>query len=397
MRWISALRRCGAAAAIGLLLCGCRGQARVPAPDAVSIPEQLQSEPFPDVPARADELRGVWIPYLDLDALLTGLDPTAAGKALDGMMELCAARGINTVYWHVRAHSDAYYRSDLFPVAAAVAPLLEQDFDPLEQAVEAAHRHGLQLHAWINPYRVGRDPAAAQLEEDAVFCKGDVWYYNPGDERVRRLILDGVREILAGYEVDGIHFDDYFYPGDMAAAGESFENIPAGADVAAWRRTQVDALVAGVYGLVHSRGKVFGISPMANLKKCTDSAFADVALWMRQPGYVDYICPQIYFGFEHTTHPYIQELVRWVSLPRHDGVKLYVGLALYKAGLAQDSFAGAGAGEWSSRQDILSRQVKALRADGRADGFVIYRYSDMAHPGAAATAEWETLAPLMQP
>lgn len=132
-----------------------------------------------------------------------------------------------------------------------------------------------------------------------------------------------------------------------------------------WRRNQVDGLISAVYGLVHQSGRVFGVSPIALPEKCRTTAYADVAAWMRQPGYIDYICPQIYFGFENTASPFAGNLAMWAALPRRTGVRLYIGLALYKAGLPNDPYAGGGQAEWAQHSDILARQVAALRA-GRA-------------------------------
>ncbi len=328
--------------------------------------------------AKGEELRGVWVSYLDLKEYLTGTTPAQAKKALDTIMDTCAARGLNTVYFHVRSHSDAWYASSVFPAAATAAPLLKAGFDPLAYAIEAAHRRGLELHAWLNPYRVGENNKNAVVTgSQHLFQKGGNWYYNPASETVRQKLLAGVRELLNRYAVDGIHFDDYFYPLDMAAQGEAFENIPAGVDVTAWRQTQVSALVSAVYGLVHTKPRcVFGISPAANLENCQTKLFADVPTWMAKPGYVDYICPQIYFGFQNETLPYTATLAQWLALPRQGNVELHVGLALYKVGLKEDTHAGTGRQEWASGSDILARQVAALRQQ-KADGFVLFRYNGL--------------------
>jgi len=328
--------------------------------------------------AKGEELRGVWVSYLDLEEYLAGTTPARAKKALDAIMDTCAARGLNTVYFHVRSHSDAWYASSVFPAATVAAPLLKAGFDPLAYAIEAAHRRGLELHAWLNPYRVGEDKKNAVVAgSQHLFQKGGSWYYNPASEAVRQKLLAGVRELVKRYAVDGIHFDDYFYPLDMAAQGEAFEDIPAGADVAAWRRTQVSALVSAVYGLVHTKPRcVFGISPAANLENCLNKLFADVPTWIAKPGYVDYICPQIYFGFENETLPYTATLAQWLALPRQENVELHVGLALYKVGLKEDTHAGTGRQEWATGSDILARQVTALRQQ-KANGFVLFRYNGL--------------------
>lgn len=340
-----------------------------------------ESSALPDESAhlRAEELRGVWVSFLDLEPLLAGADPATAAARLDGMLDTCRQQGLNTVFFHVRSHSDAWYPSTVYPAAEAVSALLATGFDPLGYAIQAAHDRGLSLHAWINPYRIGDTPPPDTAPTH--FQKEDVWYYAPSDPAARRLVLDGVREILDAYPVDGIHFDDYFYPAGMAADGEAFEEIPAGGDVIAWRQTQVDTLVSAVWGLCHSRGRTFGVSPMAVIDRCRTEACADVTRWMAEPGYIDYICPQLYTGFTHETQPFDRLLAQWAALPRREGIALYVGLALYKAGLAEDTYAGSGRGEWAAHSDIIARQITALRQE--ADGFVLFRYEHLTAPAAA--------------
>ena len=329
------------------LLCGCHNPA-VPTPD----------------PVTDTTMRGVWLSYIELDALLDGAHPQ---EAITAAMERCANNEINTVFFHIRAHGDAYFPSALWPMAKSVP----DGFDPLAVAIDEAHKRGIALHGWINPYRIGANPAT----DGGCFEKEGVWYYDPADAAARQLLLDGVREILDNYAVDGIHFDDYFYPPGMAAEGEPFETIPDGTDVAAWRQTQVDTLVSGVYGLCHQRGRLFGVSPAANIEKNRTQLYANVARWMSEAGYIDYICPQLYVGFRHQTKPFDTLLDEWQSLPRRDGVALYVGLALYKVGLPHDPYAGSGADEWVTDPDIIPRQIEI--AQNQADGYVLFRYGNL--------------------
>ncbi len=344
-------------------------------------------EPFLPNNDSTTPLQGVWISYLELREALTGATPDQAAQRLDAMLDTCSQHKLNAVFFHVRAHSDAYYPSAVFPAAAAAEGLLAQGFDPLAYTLEAAHQRGLAFHAWINPYRIGEQPA----QTGDCFEKNGVWYYDPAADSARQRVLDGVREILTTYPVDGIHFDDYFYPAGMVETGEPFEHIPAGTDVTLWRQTHVDSLVSGVYSLCKSHKIVFGISPMANIEACRTIAFADVTRWMTQPGYIDYICPQIYTGFTHETNPFDKVLAQWTDLPRRPQVKLYIGLALYKAGMDEDPYAGSGSKEWGQHSDMISRQVTALR--GQADGFVLFRQTHLTDPLAAD--EMASLQPLL--
>ncbi len=329
-------------------------------------------------PTTAAEWRAVWVSYIELDAMLTHADATTAATRLDAMMDTCRARGMNTVLFHVRAHSDAYYRSAVFPPADAAATLLADGFDPLAYAIDAAHTRGLTLHAWINPYRIGS--TADRAVTDATFLHSGTYYYDPAADAVKRAVLEGIRELLA-YDIDGVHFDDYFYPTGLGEDAAAFEQIPDGMTVGDWRRTQVDTLVSAVSGLTRHADKVFGISPVGLPDKARDDHYADVAAWMATSGYIDYICPQIYYGFTHERYAYDTTLAAWCDLPRADGVALYVGLALYKAGLADDPYAGSGKQEWAQNEDIIARQITALRAGG-ADGFALFRYAHLAADSA---------------
>lgn len=351
----------------------------------------VQSLPPTETPAVQEELRGVWVSYLELDPLLADADVSTAQERLDRVMDTCVTNGLNTVFFHVRAHSDAYYPSTVFPAATAAKDLLATGFDPLAYAVKAAHSRGLTLHAWVNPYRIGKEPPA---DRRYTFLQDGTYYYDPGKPEARQLVLDGVRELLTGYAVDGIHFDDYFYPAGLnAQQPQAFEGEVQG-DVGDWRRAQVNGLISAVWSLCHQHGRVFGISPAASPDAGRNTSYADAPLWLRQRGYVDYLCPQIYYGFTHSTAPYEAVLRQWLALPRHSGVRLYVGLALYKAGLADDSYAGEGRGEWAQHSDILSRQLTVARNTGQVDGFVLFRYHHLTLSGSAAK-ELQALKPLL--
>ncbi|MBR7092227.1 MAG: family 10 glycosylhydrolase [Clostridia bacterium] len=338
------------------------------------------------------EMRGVWLSYIELDALLKGKDPAQARAALDGVMETCKTWGLNTLFLHVRSASNAYYASARFRAAETVRPLLEQGFDPLDYAVRAAHGNGLQLHAWINPYRAGRD--AGYLVDGVPYVTDTagtypVYYYLPSAPESRALILEGIGEVLA-YGVDGVQFDDYFYPQGVFPAGAPLPQEQAayqadgGADVAAWRRGQVSGLLRQVYALAHAHGAVFGVSPSALLDTAYDRQYADVRTWLSAPGYADYICPQLYFGFLHESRPFAALLAQWQALPRDPSVALCGGLAVSKVGVSPDAYAGSGCDEWLRDVTVLTRQVQACRAAGA--GFCLYSYTYLSENSWRSTA-----------
>lgn len=334
-------------------------------------------------PAVTSEFRGVWISYIELGRLLNGKTVAQAKAAIDTVMESSRSYGLNAVIFHVRANSDAYYKSTLFPAADAAKNLLGAGFDPLAYAVEAAHGRGLELHAWVNPYRIGDKIANKRCED--YFQSGGRYYYVPTSDKAKKLILDGVRELLQ-YDIDGIHFDDYFYPSVSKNEPEAFEkadyeNYKKAAGAGAmlledWRRSHVDALIAGAYSAVHQKkGCVFGVSPRHSYEENYASLYADTKKWLAQSGYVDYLCPQIYFGFEHPTAAFTKMVDQWLSFPRASTVQLYVGLGLYKTGIDCDTYAGDAKDEWKNHTDIMKRSVQYLQGKKNCGGFVFYSYT----------------------
>ncbi|MBR3290064.1 MAG: family 10 glycosylhydrolase [Clostridia bacterium] len=342
-------------------------------PSDASEPSEPDSSE-PDEPDEPDEeMRAVWVAYYEVANLMKG-SADATRSAIDTLMDNCADRGANTIVFHVRAYSDAYYDSEFFPLHRSVAALIGDGFDPLTYAVSAAHERGLQLHAWINPYRIGTTADNARCDE--YFEYNDRFYYNPSSEQARSLILNGIEELVRGYDIDGIQFDDYFYPDGIRAEKQPFDVGYASGDLGDWRRAQVSTLIRDSYTRVHSLkpNVVFGVAPAANLENNLTRLYADVPAWMAE-GWLDYVCPQVYYGFQNKAHPFDQSLAEWCALPRADGVRIYAGLALYKAGLREDTWAGdTGRTEWLNGGDILARQVRLVRSRDDVDGFMLFSY-----------------------
>lgn len=346
------------------------------APPASSVPAAAApkpSEPTPAPPpaASADEVRAVWIPFMELETMLKGRDAATFTAAVGARFDDCAAHGLNTVIVHARSHADAFYNSRIFPTSyyftggrAAPAP-----YDPLAIMVEQAHARGLRIEAWVNPYRGAKtvwplcedEPLAKWLGTDRVFVCGEYYYFDPGDPAVQQLVVDGVTEIVENYAVDGIHFDDYFYPsgcGDFDAARYGSQ------DAAQFRRDSVSRMVAAVYAAVKQRRNIpFGISPAGNYKNCMNIQYADVCLWGSVSGYVDYLAPQLYWNYSASNPlPYDRALAQWAALVTSPDVSLYVGLAAYRVGLSG----------WTDG-DLLARQVRDARTLSRYGGFALFR------------------------
>lgn len=198
-----------------------------------------------------------------------------------------------------------------------------------------------------------------------------------------------MREIAQKYTVDGIHFDDYFYP-EVDNSKESrwfdkpeYEASGSSLSIAQWRRENVNELICGVYKAVKEArpSAQFGISPEGYVDhlRSDNRLFTDIDTWLSHDGYVDYIMPQIYWGFEHqlsngSPAPFAFEnnLKTWISLVKKGHAKLYIGLAMYKAGSsARDN---TGIPEWKRYDDIISRQVEVGRASGSVSGYCFYEY-----------------------
>lgn len=352
-------------------------------------------------------VKAVWVPFMEVNTLLDSGNVEECRQNIEAMLDDCVARGVNTVYFHVRANSDAYYDSAVFSPHKTTVPLLAEGFDPLAFAVQAAHERGLQLHAWVNPYRIGAD--ATYAKTDDVFEYNGKWYYIPTVYANRKLIVDGIKELVENYAIDGVQFDDYFYPKGAvpSASTASFEQADYDAyvhgnghlSVGDWRRTQVSMLMADVYAACHTRDNcVFGVSPGYDIKDNYDNLYADIAAWAGTNRYIDYVCPQLYFGYDHSTAAFEDLMDTWETLTRANGIELYAGLGLYKTGLPVDTYAGAGKTEWSTGGDIIARQladVYAAKWDGAAlyshQSFVVDGERDAAIVDAecqAAVEEW---------
>ena len=284
--------------------------------------------------------KGVWISFLDIQSYLKGKDQASFDATFSSMCDTVAAQGCNAVIVHVRSHNDAIYPSAIYPWSTEMLGG-NPGFDPLADMVSIAHSKGLTFHAWINPYGY----------RNGVICGNAALATNAN-------IVAGVQEIVSNYAVDGIHFDDYFAP--VGAAN-------------------INSMVASVHSVCAAAGRVFGIAPQGNIQNCM-AAGADVATWLSTPGYVDYLCPQIYwtdqYGVAAKTPMFSNRLAAWKALDKA-GIPLYVGLAGYRAGQPLSYDPG-----WALSNTNLATQVDKARAAGYT-GYALYRYSTLVSPAAA--------------
>ena len=352
------------------------------------------AEPNPALPA--GEWRAAWVSYLEWAEMdFSSQETFRAGAAQ--LMDNCAALGLNTVLAQVRPFGDALYPSRLYPWSHLCTGTQGQDpgFDPLDILITEAHVRGLSLEAWVNPYRLRASAAQpAVLAPSNLACTHPDWvwtdpdtgglYLNPACPEAARYVVQGVAELVQNYPVDGIHFDDYFYPttdaGFDSASYQAYKNKGGSLSLAAWRRQNVNDLVKQVYAAVkQADGEVlFGISPQGNMDNNYNKQFIDVKKWLSEEGYLDYICPQVYFGFKNSTCPYEQTVEEWNDLIQNK-VQLVVGLSPYKVGL-EDAYAGNGRWEWANSGDILARMVETARKEEHYQGFALFRYNSVFQP-----------------
>ncbi|MCM0041983.1 MAG: family 10 glycosylhydrolase [Algoriphagus sp.] len=339
----------------------------------VTIPHSL-----PDIPR---EFRGVWIATVsNIDWPLSPTDPWEKQKK-DYLALLDYYKGLhfNAVIVQIRTAGDAFYPTDLAPWSKyltgqqGTAPKTPED--PLAWMIDAAHQRGLEFHAWLNPYRATMDLNTAALSPKHDFNThrkwmlkySTKWYYDPGLPEVKAHLLQIIDEVVENYDIDAIHFDDYFYP-----YREPNLEFPDQASYAAykkpgqskddWRRQNVDELILALSQTIKSKKPwvQFGISPFGVWRNKSkdpkgsptqagqtnyDDLFADVLLWMKN-GWIDYLIPQLYWSMEHRLASH-RILADWWSNTSY-GVPIYLGNGPYK--IRDDSDVA-----WKEPKELISQ------------------------------------------
>lgn len=350
-----------------------------------------------NIKGTAERVKAVWINYNEL-SMKSEADKSedAFRIKVEEMMKSCAEYGFNRAFVQVRPFCDAFYKSELFPASEYLSGVQGEyiGYDALEILCEYAHKYSLKIDAWINPYRVSYKTDINALCEDSIarkwYCSNDNGrnvivlpngiYFNPAKDAVHKLILDGVREIINNYDVDGIHMDDYFYPTTDSTFDETeyaeYTNSGGKMSLDEWRRENVNSLVSSIYIAVKSKDKrlIFSISPSGDIEKNVSNYYADIPKWCKTGGYVDLIIPQLYYGFQNESKPFEDICLKWLALERNENVSLCVGLAVYKYG-KEDRYAGAGISEWQENADIISRQIKFVGSQNESVGIALYSYS----------------------
>ncbi len=353
------------------------------------LPQQTEKEPEKKL-----EYTAMWISYLEWESVDFSSQDNFT-LAISEMITNSASLGVDRIIVQVRPFGDALYQSEIFPASHLITGKQGDvlTYDPLQIMVTGAHAAGLKIEAWVNPYRIqlntekpaelaDNNPAVqwAAREETVSYVKQAAGglYYNPGEPKVQQMIVDGIKEIIANYAVDGIVFDDYFYPSTEPEFDEdTYEKYGGELSLEEWRRQNVNSLVQLVYAAIKKQNPEcsFGISPSGNIMNNMTQQYSDVVTWLSQSGYVDYLAPQLYWGFDYRTksgseaYAFENVLEEWLNLPRLDGVKLYPVLAAYRIGEGDGS--SVQSTEWETG-DNLARMVEYLQE--KTAGFSLYRY-----------------------
>lgn len=349
----------------------------------------LSSKATADTPESDEEMRGVWVSYMELSM---ENESSKTQKAFENkfteIAQKCRESGFNTLIVQVRPFCDALYKSSYFPWSHILTGTQGENpqYDALQIMCDICKENNLKIHAWINPYRVSSNETPKKLSDNNPYIKNSEIgikndngiFLDPSNETAQQLICDGVKEIAENYDVDGIQFDDYFYPTE----DENFDKKQYEAYIEKygkknsmsldnWRMQNVNTLICKVYRTIKSvdSSVEFGISPQGNIGN-NDGLYADVKSWCTCKGFADYICPQIYFSLENPALTFEDCLDSWTSLDFDENVKLYVGLGGYKAGNGEYDEE-----TWLLSDGILADEYDILCNNKSVRGFMLYSYS----------------------
>ena len=337
-------------------------------------------------------IKSVFIAYYELEGFTKNNDEKTFKKEISKAFKELANKGFNRVTVQVRPCADAFYKSNYFPTGEYMfgyqgAKLI---YDPLEIMIDTAHKYDLSIEAWINPYRVSQRNDFSLLAKNNIALK---WqntsklivldngiYFNPCYNEVTELIVKGVKEILSNYNVDSLCFDDYFYPTkDKSIDKEEYTKYKSnGGELSLfdWRRDNVNNMIKSVYSAVKTINKsvTFGISPASDMDYDYSTLYADVIKWSRNEGYIDYICPQIYFGFKNENQPFMQTTKLWCD---NATCALYIALPMYKSGLSDEYAGESGKNEFRKEKNIVARQITYISKIDQIKGYYIFSYSSL--------------------
>jgi len=337
-----------------------------------------------------NEIKGVWISYIELSQWLNNADEETFRERVQVAYQNIKELGLNTVYVHASAFTDAFYDSDIYPSSHLIDGELGNslEYDPYQILVEEAKKTNLRFEAWINPLRSHSEKLSESLPSSFIIKqwilseeKNGDWivlykgryYLNPAQEEVIDLVCAVIIEIIGKYDVDGIHMDDYFYPEGIDASFDARTFQESGEEtLAAYRIESTNNLVKTIYSAIKvaNNNTTLSISPSGNITNNIELVYADVEEWVTHDGYLDYIIPQVYWGFEHSRVPYETVIKDWQNMITNENVKLVIGLGAYRhhEEVVSD--------EWK-QADLLARQIESARKLEGYEGIVLYSYQSL--------------------
>ncbi|XYQ57060.1 glycoside hydrolase family 10 protein [Pectobacterium carotovorum] len=363
--------------AAALLLVSCAS--KPPSSLVTPLPPVKQPLPATSQQNNKEPMRGVWLatvsrldwpPVASVNVSSPASRITQQQEALTGKLDKLKSLGINTVFFQVKPDGTALWPSKILPWSDMLTGNIGEDpgYDPLQFMLDEAHKRGMKVHAWFNPYRVSVNTKSATVTElnrtlsqnpasvfvlhrDWIRTAGDRFVLDPGIPEARNWITSIVAEVVARYPIDGVQFDDYFYAessGSMLNDSETFKQYGQGfGSKADWRRHNTQLLVEQVsHTIKQLKPEVeFGVSPAGVWRNRShdaagsdtrgaaayDEAYADTRLWV-QKGLLDYIAPQIYWPFARDAARYDVLAKWWADVVKPTNTRLYIGVALYKVG-----------------------------------------------------------------
>ena len=332
-----------------------------------------------------EEYRAIFISYIELSKYIKNNDIKTSKNNIRTMINNIDKLGFNMIILQVRSFSDAIYESNIYPWSSSVSinEGVSPEYDILKYFIDKSKLKNISVHAWINPYRVRTtidissiskdNPAFKYIDTDTLYVNNGI-YYNPAKEEVINLIVDGVEELVKKYNIDGVLFDDYFYPSSEVDIDDYKEYIKKNGYISIedYHLYNVNRLVERVHRVCKKYNKLFGISPDGNIENNYNKNYADVKRWCSSNKYIDYIMPQIYYGFYNEVKDFNKVIREWESMITSN-VNLMVALAFYKVGLI-DNYAKSGSYEWINNNDIMMREIILSRNLNHYKGFALFRY-----------------------
>lgn len=334
-----------------------------------------------------EEIKAVFLSYIEINDYIKNTNQEISKSNIRKIINNIKSMNLNTIILQVRAASDAIYDSKVFPKSLYLVNNEQASYyDVLAYFIKEAHKYNVKVIAWINPYRVRttnnintitkNNPAYKYLNTDTIYIENGV-YFNPSKKEVTDLIVKGVEEVLE-YKVDGILFDDYFYPNKNIDEKDYQEYIKNNDYVSPenYRLDIINNMIKKVYKKCKEKKIPFGISPDGNIENNYNSHYADIKTWLKSDEYIDFIMPQIYYGFYNSSRDYINTLKEWESYIINNNIDLYVALAFYKVG-QYDKYARDGSNEWLMNDDIIMREILLSRNAKNYKGFSLFRYNNI--------------------